>query len=432
MFSMAFVAICAGYFTVILDTTAVNTALPSLRADLGASVADLQWVVDGYTLAFAALLLSGGALGDRLGARRVFAIGLAGFVTTSAVCGLAPSVATLVGARVLQGVAAAILVPASLALVQASSDSSAGRARAVGAWGAVAGIAAASGPVIGGALSSAVSWRVVFFVNVPIGLAALAMVHGARDAPRHPARRLDLAGQLLAVVALAALTVALIEDLPEALAVAALAAAAFVAVERRVAEPVLPLGLLRAPGFAGGTLIGLLMNLGFYGQLFVVNLLFQEQRGLSALHAGLAILPEGICVSLGSLLSGRLTARAGGPRPTLVLGLGLAAAGLVGLAVLGADAPYAALVAPLAATGLGMSLTMPAATTAVVEAAPGGRAGLAAGVINASRQVGGVIGVALLGGLTGPAFALAAGAFALALVLTATVHASARAEACAD
>jgi DHA2 family methylenomycin A resistance protein-like MFS transporter len=174
------------------------------------------------------------------------------------------------------------------------------------------------------------------------------------------------------------------------------------------------------------------MNLGFYGQLFVVNLLFQEQRGLSAIQAGLAILPEGICVSLGSLLSGRLTARAGGPRPTLVLGLSLAAAGLVGLAVLGADAPYAALVAPLAATGLGMSLTMPAATTAVVEAAPGGRAGLAAGVINASRQVGGVIGVALLGALTGPAFALAACAFALALVLTATVHASAPAEACAD
>jgi DHA2 family methylenomycin A resistance protein-like MFS transporter len=429
---MAFVAICAGYFMVILDTTAVNTALPSLRADLGASVADLQWVVDGYTLAFAALLLSGGALGDRLGARRVFALGLAGFVTTSAVCGLAPSVATLVGARVLQGVAAAVLVPASLALVQASSDSSAGRARAVGAWGAVAGIAAASGPVIGGALSSAVSWRVVFFVNVPIGLAALALMPGVRDAPRHPARRLDLAGQLLAVVALAALTVALIEDLPEALAVAALAAVAFVAVERRVPEPVLPLDLLRAPGFAGGTLIGLLMNLGFYGQLFVVNLLFQEQRGLSAIQAGLAILPEGICVSLGSLLSGRLTARAGGPRPTLVLGLSLAAAGLVGLAVLGADAPYAALVAPLAATGLGMSLTMPAATTAVVEAAPGGRAGLAAGVINASRQVGGVIGVALLGALTGPAFALAACAFALALVLTATVHASAPAEACAD
>jgi DHA2 family methylenomycin A resistance protein-like MFS transporter len=308
---MAFVAICAGYFMVILDTTAVNTALPSLRADLGASVADLQWVVDGYTLAFAALLLSGGALGDRLGARRVFATGLVGFVATSAVCGLAPSVATLVGARVLQGVAAAVLVPASLALVQASSDTSAGRARAVGAWGAVAGIAAASGPVIGGALSSALSWRVVFFVNVPIGLAALALMHGVRDAPRHPARRLDLAGQLLAVLALAAVTVALIEDIPEALAVAALAAVAFVAVERRTSEPVLPLDLFRAPGFTGGTLIGLLMNLGFYGQLFVVNLLFQEQRGLSAIQAGLAILPEGICVSLGSLVSGRLTARAG-------------------------------------------------------------------------------------------------------------------------
>jgi DHA2 family methylenomycin A resistance protein-like MFS transporter len=432
MWGVAFFAICAGYFMVILDTTAVNTALPSLRADLGASVADLQWVVDGYTLAFAALLLSGGALGDRLGARRVFASGLAGFVVTSAGCGLAPSVGTLVGARVLQGVAAALLVPASLALVQASADTAAARARAVGAWGAVAGIAAASGPVIGGALSSALSWRFVFFVNVPIGLLALLWVRGVRDAPRHPGRRLDLAGQLLAVVALAAVTIALIEDLPVALVIAAMASVAFVLVQRRTAEPVLPLDLLRAPGFSAGTLIGLLMNLGFYGQLFVVNLLFQGQRGLSALHAGLAILPEGICVSLGSILSGRLTARAGGPRPTLVLGLSLATAGLVGLAALGADAPYLALVAPLAATGLGMSLTMPAATTAVVEAAPAGRAGIAAGVINASRQVGGVIGVALLGGLTGPAFALAAAAFALALALTAAVHASAPTEACPD
>jgi DHA2 family methylenomycin A resistance protein-like MFS transporter len=426
---MAFVAICAGYFMVILDTTAVNTALPSLRADLGASVAELQWVVDAYTLAFAALLLSGGALGDRVGARRVFGVGLAGFLAASSACGLAPSLDVLIGARVAQGVAAAVLVPASLALVQASADSAAGRARALGTWGAVAGVAAVSGPVIGGALSSALSWRLVFFVNLPVGLAALAAVAAARDAPRHPARRLDVPGQLLAAFALAALTVALIEHVLAGFAIAALGAVAFVVVERRSAAPVLPPDLVRAPGFARGTVIGLLINLGFYGQLFVVNLLFQEQRGLSALQAGLAIVPEGVCVSVGSLVSGRLTARAVGPRPTLLLGLSLATAGLAGLAAVGAQAPYLLLVLPLAATGLGMSLTMPAATTAVVEAAPANRAGTASGVINAARQVGGVIGVALLGGLTGSAFALAAVAFALALAVVPGLHVSARAEA---
>jgi DHA2 family methylenomycin A resistance protein-like MFS transporter len=296
----------------------------------------------------------------------------------------------------------------------------------------VAGIAAAGGPVIGGALSSAISWRVVFFVNVPTGLAALAGVARARDAPRHPARRLDLPGQLLAAFALAALTVGLIEHVTAGFVVAALAGAAFVAIERRSAAPVLPPDLLRSPGFARGTLIGLLINLGFYGQLFVVNLLFQEQRGLSAIQAGLAVLPEGICVSLGSLASGRLTARAGGPRPTLLLGLSLAAAGLAGLAALGAEAPYLVLVLPLAATGLGMSLTMPAATTAVVEAAPAGRAGIAAGVINAARQIGGVIGVALLGGMTDSAFVLAAVAFAVALAVVPGIHASARTEPSAN
>jgi DHA2 family methylenomycin A resistance protein-like MFS transporter len=406
--SSSLAAICLAYFMVSLDATIVNVALPALRADLGTGVSALQWVVDGYTLMFAALLLSGGALADNLGARRVFRAGLWLFVAASTACGVAPSAAALVLARLAQGVGAALAVPASLALLRAGHPDPGLRARAVGAWGAIAGIAAASGPVLGGLLVAAASWRLVFFVNVPIGLAALALSARHVPAPAPRPRGLDPAAQATAFAGLAALTIALIEagragataaPVVAAFAVLVLAAVAFVAVERRAANPMLPPGLFASPTFSGGTVVGLLINLGFYGQLFVVNLYLQEVRHLSPLLAGLAVLPEAGPVSLASALSGRFTARAGSPRPTMLIGLTLGGAGLLGLMVAGPATPYAALVVPLAAAGAGMAFTMPAATTAVVDAAPAERAGIASGVINAARQVGAVIGVALLGSL---------------------------------
>jgi DHA2 family methylenomycin A resistance protein-like MFS transporter len=430
---LALPAICLGYFMVILDATAVNLSLPALGADLGGGVGALQWVVDGYTLTFAALLLSAGSLGDRFGAHRVFLAGLGLFVVASAACGLAPGAGALVAARLVQGAAAAVLVPCSLALLGAAYDDPGARARAVGVWGGVAGVAAASGPVVGGVLTQAVSWRLVFFVNVPVGLAALLLT--ARYVPRaagHGRRGFDLPAQAAAIGALAALTFALIEarthgwDAPVIIggyAVAVLLALAFVGRERRAREPMLPLGLFRDRAFGAGTAIGLLINLGFYGQLFVTSLYFQNTRHLSPLSAGLALLPEGILVSLASFLSGRRTSRTG-VRPTMLTGLCAGAAGLFGLMAAGAHTPYLVLVVPLMATGFGMAFTMPAATTTVVEAAPAERAGVASGTINTGRQVGSTLGVALLGTLAvaaGPPAAMAAAgaAFLVGAVVTA-------------
>jgi MFS transporter, DHA2 family, methylenomycin A resistance protein len=421
-------ALYLGYFMVILDATIVNVALPDVGASLHGGLATLQWIVDGYTLAFAALLLTGGALADRLGARRVLVAGLSLFTVASGLCALAPGAALLVAFRAIQGAGAALTVPASLALIRGAYADPAVRARAVGAWGAVGGIGAASGPVIGGVLVAAAGWRAVFLVNLPVGAATIALtLRTAPALPGHP-RRLDPAAQVLGVIALAGLTFAVIEAGRSGAgsagvlvaAVAAVAAAgAFVAVARRSVAPMLPLELFRSRPFSGASAVGLLINLGFYGQLLVVNLGFQGPRGWSALTAGLATLPQGAFVSLGSMASGRMTAREGSPRPTILIGLTIGALGLAGLALTPADAPYPLLVLPLMASGLGMSLTMPAATSAAVDAAPDGRAGIAAGVINAARQVGGAIGVALLGSLAAAGASLAAGERTALLVATA-------------
>jgi MFS transporter, DHA2 family, methylenomycin A resistance protein len=404
----AMLAICLGYFMVILDATAVNLSLPALGRDLGGGVGALQWVVDGYTLTFAALLLTAGSLGDRFGAHRVFCAGLGLFVAASAACGLAPGAGVLVAARLVQGAGAAVLVPSSLALLSAAHAEPAARARAVGVWGGVAGVAAASGPVVGGVLTEAVSWRLVFFVNLPVGLAALllAVRHVVRP-QGHGRRGFDLPAQAAAIGALGALTFALIEARtagwtgPVVLggfAAAAALVALFVLAERRAAEPMLPLGLFRSTAFGGGSAVGLLINLGFYGQLFVTSLYFQNTRHMSPVVAGLALLPEGILVSAASFLSGRHTNRTG-VRRTMVIGLVTGAAGLFGLMITRTGTPYALLVVPLMAAGFGMAFTMPAATTTVVEAAPRERAGVASGAINTGRQVGSTIGVALLGTL---------------------------------
>jgi MFS transporter, DHA2 family, methylenomycin A resistance protein len=405
--ALTLLVISLGYLMVIVDSTAVNVALPAVGHDAHGDVTWLQWVVDGYTLSFAGLLLTGGALSERLGARRVFLAGLALFAGASAACGLAPSLPVLVAARVAQGTGAALQVPASLVLLQAAYPTRAGRARAFGVWGAIAGIGAASGPVVGGLLVSAWSWRAVFFLNLPLALTAMAL--GARSVPA-PARRqrdVDLPGQVLAVAGLGLLAAALVQAgragwaSPLVLGGICLAAAAiggFVLAERAAAEPMLPLGLFTRPAFRSASAVGLLINLGFYGQLFVMSLYLQDVRGYRALAAGLALLPEAALISIASAISGRIMARTGARLP-MVSGLLLGSAGLAGLVVAGSHTAYPLLVVPMAAAGLGMALTMPAATATVIEAAPTDRGGIASGVINAARQAGGVVGVALLGSM---------------------------------
>ena len=325
-------------------------------------------------------------------------------------------------------------VPASLALLRAANPDRRARARAVGIWGGVAGGAAASGPILGGLLVGLVGWQSVFLVNVPIGAAAWWLTARTVPAPPPRPRSLDLIGQVLAGLALTALTVALIEHAhlvvaAVAAAVFLVAGAAFVVAQLRVPEPMVPLSLFRDGTLSAGTVVGLLINLGFYGELFVLNLFLQEGWHASALVAGFALLPQMGMAAIGSALSGRYTAATGGPRRTMLAGLLIGAAGLLGLLVAGAHTAYVWLVLPLIAVGFGMSFTMPAATTAVIDAAPADRSGLAAGVINAARQLGSVLGVAILGGLAGHgaglvpgmhvALWLAGGAFLLAAALTA-------------
>jgi DHA2 family methylenomycin A resistance protein-like MFS transporter len=406
-------ALCVGYFMVILDTTIVNVALPALHHDLHANVRTLQWVVDGYTLLFAALMLSGGALGDRLGARGVFQAGLAVFVLASIGCGVAPTAAVLIVARLVQGVGAALSVPASLSLLRVAYDDPTARARAVGAWGGVAGVAAAAGPVLGGLLVTVASWRLVFFVNVPVGLLGMYLTARHVPAPQRQQRGLDPVAQGSAVVALGGLTWGLIEgghggwDRPIVLAGFVLFACAgwlFVAVEGRAGDRMLPRALFGSPAFSAAASVGLLMNLGFYGELFLLNLYFQQVRGYSALLAGVALLPQMGMATIGSAASGHFTSRMGNTRPTLLIGLLVGGLGLFGMIATVGTAGYGLLVLPMLAAGFGMSFTMPAATTTVVDNAPAHRAGVASAVINTSRQVGSVVGVAVMGDLVAGAF----------------------------
>jgi DHA2 family methylenomycin A resistance protein-like MFS transporter len=430
---MVLFALCLGYFMVILDATIVNVALPELQQTFGGDVAGLQWVVDGYTLPFAALLLTAGAVADWLGNRRLLIAGLGVFAGSSAAAALATTLATLVGFRMIQGVGAAMMVPASLALIRASFDDRGARARAIGVWGSVAGIGAASGPVLGGLLVAVAGWRAVFAVNLPIGIAAIALTGAhVRETSGNGRERLTLIAPLAVFVALGGITLATIEAGRDGLGgplvlgglvAFAVAAGVFVLAERRATEPMVPRRIL-GRRLSGASAIGALINLGFYGQLFVFNLYLQGIRGYSALTAGLALLPEAGLVSVASFVSGRLTA-VRGPRPTAILGTTLATCGLLGLAAIGADTPYLLLVPAMLATGAGMALTMPAATTSAIEATEVSEAGLASGLINAARQVGGVIGIALLGSLAaggdiaGTRTAMVAGAvaFGLAVVL---------------
>jgi MFS transporter, DHA2 family, methylenomycin A resistance protein len=404
---MALIAICIGYFMVILDTTVVNVALPSLARGLGTSTTGLQWIVDSYSLVFAALLLSAGALADRRGAKTVFGAGIGLFTAASAAAGFATSAGALVAARCVQGAGAALAVPASLALLQAAYPGQRARRRAFGIWGGIAGVAAGAGPVVGGALVSAAGWRSVFFVNVPIGVLGLIMAARAVPAVARRPHGADPAGQVAACACLAGITVALVEagavgwSSPLVIAGFCLCMAAgvvFVVIEHATVRPMLPMAMFRSGQLAAATAVGLLINLGFYGELFVMTLYLQQVLGMSPVLAGIALLPQMAMAVVGSTASGIVMARTG-PRAPMLAGLLTGAAGLFGLIAAGPHGPYLVLVVPFVATGLGMSFTMPAATAAAMEAAPAERAGLASGTLNAARQVGGVIGVALLGTL---------------------------------
>ncbi|HEX8865656.1 MAG TPA: MFS transporter, partial [Lentzea sp.] len=322
-----------GIFLLNLDSMAMNVALPGIGRELGGSTAALQWIVDAYLLMFAALLLSAGALSDRVGASRAFGAGTAIFTFASAACGLAPGLAELIGARLLQGGAAAVMLPSSLALVRQAFPDAAQRARAIALWTVGGALAIACGPVAGGVLTGTLGWRAIFFVNLPVGLATLVVLARAPRSPRVP-RPLDPLGQVTAVVALAALTFGVIGGSLVAFGVAVVAAVAFVVVESRVAAPMVPLGLFGSRTVSLSVLIGFVVNAAFYGLVFVLSLYFHDVLGLSPMAAGLVFLPMTAVIAVANLVSARLAARFG---PRLPISVGPVVCGLGMVSLLWAD-----------------------------------------------------------------------------------------------
>jgi len=416
-----------GYLLVLLDVTIVNVALESIATGLHTSRAELQWVVDAYALALASLMLSAGQIADAFGRRRVFAAGMALFGAGSVACALAPSAAALIAARVVQGVGAAALLPASLALVTASHPGHDERARAIGVWAGLGSLGLVAGPLLGGVLTSWLGWRAVFWVGVPVCAAALLGLRWVAEShERVPGRRLDVAGQAAGIVWLVALVGALIEArragwasalVVGGLALSVAALAWLIATERRAPWPMLELRFFRDGGFTGANAGAGLMNLGVLGSLFVLSLLLQQDHGLSPAAAGVRLIPLAAPLALLPPLAARVIRRSG-PRLPAALGLAGTGAGFLVLAALGSDAPYAQMLPALLLAGVSLGFATPGLVTAATSAVPSDRAGMAAAVNNTARQAGGAIGVALIGGVAGAAgFALGGAALLLGAVL---------------
>ncbi|WP_223198372.1 MFS transporter [Solihabitans fulvus] len=400
--------VCTGFALVILDANVLNVAVPTLRDQLAASTSALLWIVDAYTLAFAALLLSTGLLGDRWGARLGFQAGLVVFGVASVGCGLAPTVGWLIAARVLQGVGAALLAPTSLALIHAVYPAGRIRVRALGMWAAISGLAFAAGPVVGGGLVQTVGWRGIFLVNVPVCAFALLLVATRlRPVPARPVA-LDLVGQALAVGTLTAVTAGLIEAsrigwgapfVVGAFGATALGLALFVLWERSRAEPLIPTAVLTSPPLRAGLLAGAAFNFSMYGSLFVYTLTLQHIRGYAPLLTGLAFLPLTIMhTPVATRLAGPWTANRG-PKWPLLTGQLCTLVGSAGFVVAGTLA-YPVLAAALLVFGVGSGLITTSMTTLVLAHTPQDSVGVSSGLLNASRQLGGVLGIALLGSLT--------------------------------
>lgn len=408
------VVMCVGYFLVLLDVTVVNVALPRIGVDLGASVSGLQWVVDGYAVTLAALLLAAGTIGDVLGHKPVVLFGMVSFGAASAACAAAPSTAVLVGARVGQGLGASLLLPGTLAVISRAFPEPAERARAIGVWAGIGSIALPAGPLLGGLLVQGPGWRWVFLLNVPVLLAAgvvatrlVATDRGVRG------RRVDLAGTASGALTLAAATYAVIEvgrgRLPAAIVAAAVAVAAgvtFVVVERRVPQPMLPLRLFRSRTFSMANAAAGAMNFGSLGLLFLLTLYLQSVQDRTALNAGIALLPLFVPLVLLAPVGGAVISRIG-PRIPAIAGLLVAAAGVASMATWTTGTGYAALLPTLLLWGIGLGILTPAVVSAALEAVPADRSGLASGINNTARQAGGAVGIAAYGALAGPPTATA-------------------------
>jgi DHA2 family methylenomycin A resistance protein-like MFS transporter len=400
-----------GFFLVGLDAMVVNVALPAINRSLAGGMAGAQWVIDGYTLAFAALMLSAGALSDRIGAKAAYGFGLIGFTLSSAACGLAPSLGLLVTARLVQGGAASLMLPASLALVRQAFPDPAKRNRAIALWTAAGSAAAAAGPVAGGLITAAVDWRWIFFLNLPAGAVALALLAGtpklvqAKSAVR---AHFDVIGLISSVVALAGLTYGFIEGgskgfgttpVLASFAAAVLASVVFAVAESRQARPMVPLTLFKSRAMSLTAFAGFAVNAAFYGVIFLLSLYFQQVAHKSSTVTGLLFAPITAVVTLVNVtVAARMVARIGA-RLSMTIGLvGTAGAMLLLLAVR-PDQPAWLLVLLLVPVSFAGAFVVPALTIMVMGSVPAEQAGTAAGIVNTSRQVGGALAVAVAGAL---------------------------------
>ncbi|WP_330242512.1 MFS transporter [Streptomyces sp. NBC_00525] len=399
---------CLGQFMVLLDNTIVGAALPDMRHRLHTGLTGLQWIVDAYVLLVAMLLLSGGVFADRFGRKRVFLTGVAVFTGASALCALAPSLGWLIAGRALQGIGAAALSPASLALLAAAHPAPQDRVKAIGLWAGLSGIGLAAGPVAGGVLTDAFGWPAIFLVNVPIGVALLLAGLRGLDESRNPgAPAIDVPGTVLSVLAVGALTYGLIEGgargwtsppILGAFAAGAVLLAAFLAVEACREAPMLPLRLFRERLFTVSNTAMVVVGFALMGSSFFFSQFFVYVQGSSLLAAGVRTLPLSLAMVVVSPHAGRLAARYGF-RPVVTAGLVLAGLGLVALGAVHADTGYGNVWWRLALAGTGFALTMSPLTGAAIQSAAPQEGGLASGISGTTRQIGAVLGVAVLGGV---------------------------------
>ena len=396
---------CFALAMAMLDNTVVNIALPTIQREIGATVSDLQWIIDGYVLVFASLLLTGGILGDRYGRKRMFLAGLAIFTVASLACGLSANGGQLIAARALQGVGAALLMPGTLSILTVTFPAEE-RAKAIGLWAGVSGLALALGPTLGGYIVENVGWESVFFLNVPLGLVAFAVAwRTVRESRSEQARHLDLPGLALGTAGLFFLTYGLIEAnqlgwsdpvIVGTLVAAGVLLAGFLAWEHRSPRAMMPLGFFRIPAFSAGNAVAFSVSLGMFSIFLFVTLYMQTIRGYDAFEAGLRFLPMTLMIIVTAPNAGHVAQRIGARAP-MTYGLILLSAGLFGMTFVQPDTSFWLIAVLFVVMGHGMGATMAPMTAAVMGAVGPQRAGLGSSMTNTSREVGGVLGIALLG-----------------------------------
>ena len=403
-------AMCFALFMVMLDNTVVNVALPSIQRDLHTSVAGLEWTVNAYMLAFGVLLVTGGRLGDIFGRRRIFLIGVVVFAASSLFIGFSQSSAWLIGGRAIQGIGAALMMPATLSIITNTFPPHE-RGQAIGTWAGVSALALAIGPVLGGVLVEHVSWQSIFFINLPVATGAIAVTLFAAKESRDETvvPKVDIAGIAVITLGLTALVLALVEanswgwGSPRILglfALAALGVACFAAVERRAPVPMVDFSFFRAPTFLGTNIVAFIVSFAMLGMFFFLSLYMQNVLHYSPLEAGIRFLPTTLMVIVIAPIAGRFTDRIG-PRPLIVTGLGLVAVSLLWQSFLTPTTGFGFLFPGFVLMGIGIALVMSPMSTAAMNAVDQAKAGVASGILSMSRMIGGVLGVAVLGAFIG-------------------------------